>query len=1466
MTDFDVQPFFDSKAGPQFAEANYDEDVGFETKLRGHTSADDIKGEVISAFLRLENYTDSAIAEHQDGDDSDIPSDITDFVVRSATLHKEFDKPTSTQIVKPLKESVGTGLKTALNSWYPGAPNSTQIGIAGAGSGVPGSPDLGTVIPNFINEQQWVHQNIADPIHIETVEYEFDALYEAALNNSTNRVAKALYEMWLTIPNGDPNPGIAALAAAGHGLPPKPPNDGNPYNRQNLVNLINGILSLDHAVCLSPNLVIPLVGRRIPGWILRVSAATLDICNICNVLHGAVAAPVAFARHLPNNMARKIGIQISLILLHLGGGVQTTRNNQVLNNDLLVNRPLTLKDSFVSSIVRSYSCISNYDNNLLNALRAGNDNSVNQVVLKDNIVTINTTTGKEIIYPINSYSKFITLRQQCLKIAIQTFNSADLARLTERVSLDLNFRIGNGGLGPMCDDIRDETVIFKAAAAGAGAGAAVGVAFLDDIYEGIRLAQLVNQEIHNNIDPTAAPPGYADEVEVSRTDFGSFTSNDGKLNGRYHNTLGDLIGYFALIFKNAIVYGKGLLPGAQNEYAKYINNPIFNSAPGFRQAFEEAISLEIYNLLKPIALRILKDFNAATQINITTALETQLFEQNRNLLANIDRDIKNKFSGVINTFFSNNYIPANSPVGQRLARIYSQWETNSNDGSDTVRRFYDSMINVFKLDDTNQWGTSAINKSEYADIANNPHLYRFNLKKPGHNGITGKNGPIFGNTLPMVSTGVYAWVSGDSLSSQTIAQVNHAKSLAAIYMGNTFPSLYGGPPTNAITPMKFDSYGQSTIIPGGVNYTQGINVPVPTGNATLQNILDYIFNALYLDIDDVRSIIYGSVDAVHDYVTSETAKNDIVQKYRQLVSVIPPNSNNNILSIVQRQLEDELTWGNPRANPSGRIISTVYNALPNAGPGAGKAVDGLAARREYKAGLAQLRASLNTLTSRISRPSTNLPHQRILVQDEDFLTDLYMAVYHAGDNDTVAIIDTQSNTGVNVLMDRSLLKNSEFRIDYQKIMKKFNTVSKTNENNSVNNMISAVTDYDELVEEFATGEIYKRDYRGLYKFDSNGQKKYYNENLGDIEKGQKCYTFGIRSNNECKRLMNCLIDGNSKSLGDCLSIYKDANMWRIAEDDVKNVHPTMAVFLLKKFGFKSETHTRNGIQIKVPQDFDTWTNSLPHERRQTIESNPQLTDYLKGIINTLRTNPCILNKNCTDSSISIGSNQPNYLRNSNITQYIVPDGRFDRVSFGYQQLLNRMIQRPPTLGPGQMFYNPAMNVSINYGNTRFGIGQMRGGGAYGGLFGVNNSVTEMITGSNFHKYRFDKLKNELKPLGFTISENDENKINNVIETLGKLENKLGKLYELYVEFIRFSKHMGVRVCPSNSVKNVSVDDIKNPETLERYINSNMYEMQKCLNNTVAYMSNAQNDILNIHTEALRQVSNSRNSEGELEVA
>ena len=224
--------------------------------------------------------------------------------------------------------------------------------------------------------------------------------------------------------------------------------------------------------------------------------------------------------------------------------------------------------------------------------------------------------------------------------------------------------------------------------------------------------------------------------------------------------------------------------------------------------------------------------------------------------------------------------------------------------------------------------------------------------------------------------------------------------------------------------------------------------------------------------------------------------------------------------------------------------------------------------------------------------------------------------------------------------------------------------------------------------------------------------------------------------------MNCLIDGNSKSLGDCLSIYKDANMWRIAEDDVKNVHPTMAVFLLKKFGFKSETHTRNGIQIKVPQDFDTWTNSLPHERRQTIESNPQLTDYLKGIINTLRTNPCILNKNCTDSSISIGSNQPNYLRNSNITQYIVPDGRFDRVSFGYQQLLNRMIQRPPTLGPGQMFYNPAMNVSINYGNTRFGIGQMRGGGAYGGLFGVNNSVTEMITGSNFHKYRFDKLKND----------------------------------------------------------------------------------------------------------------------------
>lgn len=347
--------------------------------------------------------------------------------------------------------------------------------------------------------------------------------------------------------------------------------------------------------------------------------------------------------------------------------------------------------------------------------------------------------------------------------------------------------------------------------------------------------------------------------------------------------------------------------------------------------------------------------------------------------------------------------------------------------------------------------------------------------------------------------------------------------------------------------------------------------------------------------------------------------------------------------------------------------------------------------------------------------------------------------------------------------------------------------------------------------------IWQVDQQGRLFMNENGNTIYYGANdpatVQRLRSQFKCYSTLVKADpTTCNKYVNqCLLSNDTDSLKVCAEIWKQKDFYDVSKEEIKNMHPLVAVRTLQKFGFRVHkvSDAMAGITIKKFEDVDHWIKHVLQKQPQfqtqiqsqtpgdnktiqaIVESNENLLNYLRLIVEYVNANPAILNgkEMSVKTTEGVGRvEQSELARRYNIPMLKEPKG--SGASFhDYSMLRSHMesgftaqSRRRPGLSlslGGPLYRSPITESSVG-----FSIPYQMGGASpditsflrkrEGGMVTGADALGSMITGTIL----------DLKTMNKEIDKEDITKITMKIDTMKKLEDELIKT-EIYLEEYKY---------------------------------------------------------------------------------
>ena len=320
------------------------------------------------------------------------------------------------------------------------------------------------------------------------------------------------------------------------------------------------------------------------------------------------------------------------------------------------------------------------------------------------------------------------------------------------------------------------------------------------------------------------------------------------------------------------------------------------------------------------------------------------------------------------------------------------------------------------------------------------------------------------------------------------------------------------------------------------------------------------------------------------------------------------------------------------------------------------------------------------------------------------------------------------------------------------------------------------------------------------------------KDLGDGKCG-----VGIEKDNAngCRMVRDCLLSGNKQNLAACLAMYKDQDMFKVAQREVASMNPKIALQLLKTFGFEVKKETSG---LYLPPTFEYWmSNILPktglsEETVNTIKSNHQLMQYLRGVVQIIRSNPAILNKDLTKSRTSKYNNKGAELQTFYQPTQIKECDMKNMTDLVLQQsvLLSRPVMPALQMPLGMQLGNVNQVVMPNFLNGAY---RMNGGGSKYDAQCVNACALE----STF-KFTLEEMERN----GKMLVDEDKARITQAIDKVARREKQLVQLLDDLRLFTKLN-----RVNPnstSTQITETNLNDITHAARTARDSGSNITEM------------------------------------------
>jgi hypothetical protein len=248
----------------------------------------------------------------------------------------------------------------------------------------------------------------------------------------------------------------------------------------------------------------------------------------------------------------------------------------------------------------------------------------------------------------------------------------------------------------------------------------------------------------------------------------------------------------------------------------------------------------------------------------------------------------------------------------------------------------------------------------------------------------------------------------------------------------------------------------------------------------------------------------------------------------------------------------------------------------------------------------------------------------------------------------------------------------------------------------------------------------------------------------------------------CDNVWECLLSGDSKKLGRCLGKLRKADMKLVAGKEFKDIRPEAALKLLKTFNIELK---KDSYGNRVPMEFLEWRATLDARvgtaAAEAIKQNAQLMEYLRAVVQLVRSNPEIIDENRSKAAQQRAVAAQSDLKLPR--PFVAPSKRaapassmlLRTVPFVTQQL---SLPQPSMLPPGLAGFGYGPVAGLPFGFMP-GMG-MRGGG------------DELTETAQLLNNNFAAILKDLQSSGKDLVDADKQLIENAIKKVSKNQKQI----------------------------------------------------------------------------------------------
>jgi hypothetical protein len=508
-------------------------------------------------------------------------------------------------------------------------------------------------------------------------------------------------------------------------------------------------------------------------------------------------------------------------------------------------------------------------------------------------------------------------------------------------------------------------------------------------------------------------------------------------------------------------------------------------------------------------------------------------------------------------------------------------------------------------------------------------------------------------------------------------------------------------------------------------------------------------------VNSIITNVYAVWDQLNDSVRKfYMAHLYLLEQNTPNVWIIPSDIKASVNGVNRKNLRLNLTKVNPKDTASDVLFATTLPKLP-------QLVNGF----------------------KYTKDDNNVQIVQFADPKPDFLKDLYMSVYKTGKLPAPIPANTDAPAYKQVFTTPFSLDTDNF------IRNTLEAGAAAPLAVGVATAAAAVPDnFDDLYESLTTGVKYTKDDKGnLQKINADNSKTPFNINeVLEINKG--C---GTLTKSPCDvSVYRCLLSGEPKNLSACLDKLKDANMFTVAKKEIQEMSPSVALRLLKTFGFKISYDPKLG--KNAPPSFEHWVahilpKSVDVDTLNAIRGNVQLMNYLNGVVNLIRSNTDLIDQKAVTPA------GKTYATKAEVKYFIAPPSS-GRSTVG-PVVLQQGILTPRSSGLDLSLIQRIPNLFGAFNGAR--LGNMMGG-AHKDLCFNARALAQM----------FDTTYSEMERHGKVLVDADKQRITDAVKRVNHLEEQLMRINE---DIKQFNKLHSI-ITAGQGLDEVNLKDIVNSRT------------------------------------------------------